>query len=1323
MRTVVRLASLLLVSVAASAQQDVINTLAGGGPNNVPATSANVGWPVAVAVDSSGNYYFATSASAEYRVFKVNTSGTLTVFAGNGSAGYSGDGGPAAQAELYDPWGVAADSSGNVYIADEGNCIVRKVDSTGTISTFAGTPGNCAYGGDGGAATSAYLYYPYGVAVDKSGNVYIADTDNYRIREVTISDGKINTVAGTGASCTGGGAKCGDGGAATSAGISWVESLAVDGSGNVYIADQDNYEIRKFSVGGNISTVAGNGTYGYSGDGGAATSAELSYVYGIAVDSGGNIFIADWGNFRIREVMAWDGKISTVAGNGTECTKGGAGCGDGDLATNAEIGAVYGVAVDSSDDIFIADNSNLGIREVTISNGRINTVAGNGTCCFTGNGIPAANAALNQPMSATSDSAGNIYVADTYNCIVREVNGTSGNITTLAGTPGSCGYGGDGGAATSAQLDWPTKVALYAGNVYIADFQNCVIRQVDATGNISTFAGTPGTCKYGGDGGAATSAYLYYPEGVAVDSSGNVYIADVFNYRIREVSGGIINTVAGNGTAGYSGDGGLATSAEVNQPRDVAVDALGNLYIADDGNSRIRMVNTSGVISTFAGNGSSGYSGDGVLATTASLYYPIGVVVDAIGDVLIADMGNSRIRWVDGQGIIHTVAGDGTYGFSGDGGLGTSAMLTYPYGVGVDPSGNIYLDDGANNRVRMVNAVAGLNASPASVTFGYQQLGAAGSAQNVTLSAIGPLNISNIVVTGDFSQWSDCGGPVSGQCLMPIVFQPTAPGLRTGTVTISDNGYLDSSLAINLTGYGSGVIVSPTSLTFAPQGVGTTSPAQTVTLTNKLAKGLTMGKVQTVAAFVVSSNGCTGTIASGSSCTIGVKFAPTQVGAVTASLAIYDSDGSSPQLVPLQGTGIGAALAPASLTFAAQNGGTTSAAQTLTLTNYLSSSLSLTASFSGANPGDFAISTTSTCGSSLAANSSCTYGITFKPSANGAESATLSVSDAAGAQTAALKGTGIGAALAPASLTFAAQKGGTTSAAQSLTLANYLASSLSLTPSFSGANPGDFAISTTSTCGSSLAANSSCTYNITFKPSVNGAESATLSVSDADGTQTAALSGTGIGIGLAPTALVFAAQWVGTTSAAQTITLTNYVTVSVSLTPSLTGPNPLDFAISPASTCGSSLAANSSCAYNITFRPSLRGAESAVLSVSNTNGAQAAMLSGTGIGTALSPTSLTFAAQKVGTTSAAQTLTLTNYLSSWLRLYGATLGGKNAKDFAMSTSCVSRLAPSSSCTYNITFTPSVNGAESATLSVSDADGTQTATLKGTGIVGGTMAPK
>ena len=834
LRTVACLASLLLLASVASAQQDVINTFAGGGPNNLPATSANVPQAQAVATDAFGNYYIASNGSVnnppESRVFKVNSSGTLTLFAGNGFQGYSGDGGPALQAELNYPSGVAADSFGNVYIADTNNCVIRKVDSSGTITTFAGTPNVCNFGGDGGFATSAYLSYPNGVAVDSYGNVYIADTNNFRIREVTISNGEINTVAG-GYNCTSGGAACGDGGPAIGAGVSYVYSLALDGSNNIYITDYYNYSIREFSVGGNINTVAGNGTWCGSGgaacgDGGAATSAELSHVLAVAVDSPGNIFIADRDNYSVREVTVSNHIINTVAG-GYNCYLGGLACGDGGAATSAGLSQVYGLAVDTSDDIFIADYSNYGIREVTNTNGttkpvsgNINTVAGDGTFSFAGNGVPPLNASLYQPSGVTSDSSGNIYIADQTNEVVREVNATTGNITTIAGTPGVFGYFGDGGEATAAELYYPNKVAVYEGNVYIADTFNCVIRLVDTSGTIATFAGVPQECGPGTDGGPATSSKLYYPYGVAVDSSGNVYIADQGDQSIRMVSGGIITTVAGMGYGhqGYSGDGGPATSAELYYPVDVAVDSAGNLYIADSNNAVVRMVNTAGIISTIAGGGTGCLGetdsvGDGCPATAASLSNLQGVAVDAAGDVLIADTYNNRIRWVDGLGIIHSVAGDGTYDFSGDGGPATSATLADPWGVGLDPSGNIYIADYRNFQVRLVNAVAALNASTTSLTFGPQAVGTPSSPQTVTLAAVGPLDISNIVFTGDFSSPDDCvTGPMSGQCVMSIVFTPTGTGTRQGTVTISDNGYFSSSLVINL--QGTGTALSTPTITF-----------------------------------------------------------------------------------------------------------------------------------------------------------------------------------------------------------------------------------------------------------------------------------------------------------------------------------------------------------------------------------------------------------------------------------------------------------------------------------------------------------------------------
>jgi len=273
---------------------------------------------------------------------------------------------------------------------------------------------------------------------------------------------------------------------------------------------------------------------------------------------------------------------------------------------------------------------------------------------------------------------------------------------------GTKGYSGDGGAATSAELNAPNDVAVdSAGNIYIADTLNDRIRKVTvSTGIITTVAGN-GAGGYSGDGGSATSAEIFQPDGLAVDSAGNIYIADTFNYRVRKVtkSTGIISTVAGDGTYGYSGDGGLATSAELGEPTDVAVDAAGNIYIADPGFARIRKVTVStGIISTVAGNGTQGYSGDGGPATSAELSSPDGVTVDGAGNIYIADLYNERVRKVTvSTGIISTVAGDGTAGYSGDGGPATGAEIYYPDGLAVDTAGNIYIADTENFRIRGVS--------------------------------------------------------------------------------------------------------------------------------------------------------------------------------------------------------------------------------------------------------------------------------------------------------------------------------------------------------------------------------------------------------------------------------------------------------------------------------------------------------------------------------------------------------------------------------------------------------------------------------------------
>ena len=338
--------------------------------------------------------------------------------------------------------------------------------------------------------------------------------------------------------------------------------------------------------------------------------------------------------------------------------------------------------------------------------GIITTVAGNGIGGFGGDGGLATNAGFDFPKSVAVDSVGNIYIADANNSRIRKVDHATGVITTVAGN-GTFGFNGDGGLATNAVLNHPYGVALdSAGNIYIADHYNSRIRRVDhTTGIITTVAGN-GTAGYSGDG-SATNASLNYPYGVALDSAGNIYIADFDNSRIRKVdhTTGIITTVAGSGAVDFSGDGGLATSAGLYWPRGVALDSIGNLYILDYGNSRIRKVDqATGIIATVAGNGTFGFSGDGGLAMSATLN-PSGVALDSAGNIYIADADNSRIRKVDhATGVITTVAGNGTFGFNGDGGLATNAVLNDPYGVALDSTGNVYIADTLNNRIRMITS-------------------------------------------------------------------------------------------------------------------------------------------------------------------------------------------------------------------------------------------------------------------------------------------------------------------------------------------------------------------------------------------------------------------------------------------------------------------------------------------------------------------------------------------------------------------------------------------------------------------------------------------
>jgi hypothetical protein len=626
----------------------IITTIAGFGPagyngDKIQATNAYLNNPTGVALDVQGDVFIADYLN--HRIRKMSAAGVITTVAGDGIAGYSGDGGAATAARLNEPHAIRVDTAGNLFIADRKNHCVRVANSIGTIITAAGN-GTAGYGGDGGAALAASLNNPFDVVLDAVGNIFIADTGNNRIRKVT-HNGIITTVAGNGVP-----AYAGDGGTATNACLHSPEGVALDSAGNLYIADEDNQRIRKVDVKGTITTVAGNGIGGYSGDGGAATNARLFYPKNVILDAHGNLFIADGFNNRIRKVNA-QGVITTVAGQGLM---------DNGSATNANFCGVYSVAVDATGGLYIADYGNSRIREV--KNNLVFTVAGNGSEGHTGDGGAATNAALYQPSDVTLDRYGNMYIADLQNDCIRKVD-TNGIITTVAGT-GSVGYAGDNGPATNATLDEPFGVATDAyGNLFISDRDNNCVRQVDTNGVITTMAGN-GTAGYSGDGGSASNANLYHPERLVADNLGNLFVADSGNSCIRQVDqGGIIHTVAGNGTAGYSGDGGPATDASLNHPTGVTVDGSGNLFIGDLYNQRIRQVDHYGNITTVAGNSVRGFSGDGGSPTNATLSNPAAVVVDPYGNLFIADLINNRVRKV-AQGTTLTLtnlspAGAGVY--------------------------------------------------------------------------------------------------------------------------------------------------------------------------------------------------------------------------------------------------------------------------------------------------------------------------------------------------------------------------------------------------------------------------------------------------------------------------------------------------------------------------------------------------------------------------------------------------------------------------------------------------------------------------------------
>jgi uncharacterized protein (TIGR03437 family) len=561
-----------------------------------------------------------------------------------------GDGGPGASAIVLQAEGLAADGAGNLYIADAGDQRVRKVTPDGVIHTIAGT-GVRGFSGDGGPATSAQLNSPYGLACDAKGNLYIADLGNARIRKVT-PDGTINTIAGGGVPA-----------------LSAPRNLALDSIGNLYISDFTGHRVYRLGTDGTLVAAVGTGVSGFSGDGGAAAQAQLSFPAGLAFDLQGSLWIADSGNHTIRRVM--QGQISSAAKALTPTG----------LAFDS-LGALYvadpaaarvtkmpvtgpptAVLNAAAQDVVFSPDGNLyasvaGTVLRVDAAGAVTTRAGGGSLA-SGDSGSATQARLNHPSGVAMDSSGNLYIADRDNNRMRRVS-PDGTITTVAGT-GVSGNLGDGGLASQAQLNAPSSVSVdAAGSLYIADTGNQRIRKVTTDGRIS----------------AATNLGLLSPVYAIPDSSGNIYIADAKAGKILKASSnnGVPATVLS----------GLAS------PRGLALDQLGNLYFTEAGNARVSRLSPGGSVVSLGGKWG----------------IPRGVAVDSAGNVFVADTGLQQVLQIDTSGNAAPIAGTGTAGFSGDGGPALSGQLGFPWDVSVTNSGTLLVADLDNNRVRSLSTSA-----------------------------------------------------------------------------------------------------------------------------------------------------------------------------------------------------------------------------------------------------------------------------------------------------------------------------------------------------------------------------------------------------------------------------------------------------------------------------------------------------------------------------------------------------------------------------------------------------------------------------------------
>jgi sugar lactone lactonase YvrE len=754
--------------------------------------AARFHYPRGMGADSSGNLYVADTNNHTIR--KITPAGVCTTFAGTALLAGTVNGSGAAVRFNF-PQCIAVGSDGTLYVT-QGN-MVRKITSAGTVSAFAGSSTG---GSTNGTGTGARFNGPFGVAVDTSGNVYVADTANQTIRKIT-SNGVVSLLAGTVGTF---GTADGTG---TAARFSTPMGLATDSSGNVYVADNNNHTIRKITPSGVVTTIAGTPGTAETVDG-DRTTARLNYPEHLVLDTSGNIYVVEYA--AVRKVTP-TGTVTTLAGGALGGRTNGVG-------TAARFLSPYGITRDASGNLFVVDSDNHSIRRIATDT-TVTTFAGG----FTENGSTDGSASVarfNNPIAGSSDSAGNLFIADYANHTIRKITPT-GTVSTFAGTAGSSGTTNGTGAA--ARFNTPAGVVMGPGGIlYVADYGNHTIRKITSAGVVTTFAGSGG---FAGSTNGTTAARFNNPRGLAFDSAGNLYVADYNNHIIRKItSTGTVSTIAGAaGTPGSTNGNG--TSARFNFPYGIAVDASGNLFVSDWGNHTIRKIATNGDVTTVAGSAGISGSANGTVGTSR-LNRPTGIAFDSAGNLYVADRFNHTIRKLTSAGTMTTVGGTASENGVIADGVNTAARFQFPSAVWSNASGTtLFVADSNNERIVkgvplipeiVIEQPASTElTSGGSIAYGMVVMGTS-VPKYFTIRNTGTetLTLSSVAVTGgnqaDFPV--DTSGmltsiPAGGSTSFSVSFTPAAAGSRTTTLRVQSNDSDEANFDLSLSGTGNSLPV------------------------------------------------------------------------------------------------------------------------------------------------------------------------------------------------------------------------------------------------------------------------------------------------------------------------------------------------------------------------------------------------------------------------------------------------------------------------------------------------------------------------------------